>query len=151
MVEPIEGRTGGFNTKPGNAEFSPRSGIGGLTARQRMQVYMHSTIFNDGGPSVESVYEPCHQHALHKEAVNQKIRTNNLAPPEFTMPKATDARTTDLAGHAVVTSSSHSHHEIVHATNQKWLPLTASLQFSNPETVVAKGTAIKVVPAQAAP
>eukprot|EP00450_Noctiluca_scintillans_P005738 CAMPEP_0194500558 /NCGR_PEP_ID=MMETSP0253-20130528/18719_1 /TAXON_ID=2966 /ORGANISM="Noctiluca scintillans" /LENGTH=51 /DNA_ID=CAMNT_0039342411 /DNA_START=68 /DNA_END=220 /DNA_ORIENTATION=+ len=48
--------------------------FGELSARQRKQVHMHSTIFDDDGPTTKSVYLQKQQRELH-DTVRSAIRT----------------------------------------------------------------------------
>lgn len=71
-----------------------------LSARQRKQVYMHSTIFDSGGPSTRSVYVPATQKVIH-----QRIKASERSPVRVDvrqLPRPVDVRVTQNAGHGVV-------------------------------------------------
>jgi len=71
---------------------------GGLNARQRKQVYLHSAIFAEGGPDTQSVYSAERQGAVY-QALEGNLRRNNLDAPEITLPKPEDMRITEYSGH----------------------------------------------------
>lgn len=73
-----------------------------LNARERKRVYMHSTIFDDGGPTSKSIYAQNQQNDLYEQLnPNLKART----PPSMDLPRPADIQCTQNAGHAVVLPS----------------------------------------------
>jgi len=78
--------------------------VGELNARQRKQVHMHSTIFDDGGPTNKSVYLKEQQRELH-DTVRSAIRTKAETQPKLELPSAADIQCTQNAGHGVVMPS----------------------------------------------
>jgi len=76
-----------------------------LNARQRKNVYMHSTIFDDAGPSSSSVYAPKRQAEVFATVEGTLGKTNKPPPPDLSMPSAADIRSTQNAGHGVVMQS----------------------------------------------
>lgn len=70
-----------------------------MSARQRKQVYMHSSIFETGGPRGDSVYHPARQQAVHNEVASRKIYRT---APVVALPRPADMRCTANAGHGVI-------------------------------------------------
>jgi len=75
-----------------------------LNARQRKHVYMHSTIFDTGGPEVKSVYAPSRQQELYNN-LEDRLQSNNAKPPQMMLPRAGDIKCTQNAGHHAVLPS----------------------------------------------
>eukprot|EP00927_Polykrikos_kofoidii_P050228 TRINITY_DN4414_c0_g1_i2.p1 TRINITY_DN4414_c0_g1~~TRINITY_DN4414_c0_g1_i2.p1 ORF type:complete len:636 (+),score=108.23 TRINITY_DN4414_c0_g1_i2:56-1909(+) len=72
-----------------------------ISARERKQVYMHSTLFQGGGAAPQNVYLPSRQ-----EAVIGEIKKSSESLPlrrEAIMPSPADFRATVNSGHWVVT------------------------------------------------
>jgi len=73
-----------------------------LNARERKRVYMHSTIFDNGGPTSKSIYGQNQQKEINAGLAGS-LKTR--APPAMDLPRACDARQTQNAGHGVVIPS----------------------------------------------
>eukprot|EP00929_Paragymnodinium_shiwhaense_P067774 TRINITY_DN34079_c0_g1_i2.p1 TRINITY_DN34079_c0_g1~~TRINITY_DN34079_c0_g1_i2.p1 ORF type:complete len:476 (+),score=103.95 TRINITY_DN34079_c0_g1_i2:79-1428(+) len=113
-----------------------------LNARQRKNVYMHSTIFSEGGPTEKSVYAPARQHEL-LSSISPNLRKNNQSTPDIDLPSPADIAATQHAGHGVAMPSSHAHHQPIEGQHAR---------VSNREALVGEaglqGDAIRVVQAQ---
>jgi len=72
-----------------------------MNHRQRKQCYMHSTIFDEQGPSPNSVYAPSRQHELY-DKFSSNLGQANQKSPEIIIPKAADIKCTQNAGHNAV-------------------------------------------------
>mmetsp|Transcript_54030 Transcript_54030/g.94893 ORF Transcript_54030/g.94893 Transcript_54030/m.94893 type:complete len:471 (-) Transcript_54030:124-1536(-) len=113
----------------------------GLNARQRKQVYMHSTIFDDGGPTTQSIYGQSQQVELHKNLENNlKARI----PPDMTLPSPADIQCTQNAGHGAVMPSSVGVDRHGGYPRQRAFP-SRTPRTSGPEVLVADGDAMPVV------
>lgn len=75
----------------------------GLTARQRKQVFMHSTIFDGESPHKNSVYGAKRQYELYDKVGNTLAKKE--WEPNLHMPSPADLQCTQNAGHGVVMPS----------------------------------------------
>lgn len=73
-----------------------------LTARERGRAYMHSTIFDAGGPTSKSIYGQSQQNEFCK-SLSGTVKP--APPPCMDLPKPSDIRCTQNAGHGVVIPS----------------------------------------------
>jgi len=78
---------------------------GELSARQRKHVFMHSTIFDEEGPTIKSLYTAKQQKDLYEHRVLTGIRQPTDAQPHLSMPNPQDIKITQNAGHGVVIPS----------------------------------------------
>lgn len=82
-----------------------RGGPSGLSARQRKQVYMHSSIFDPQGPSTRSVYAPQRQQVIYHQ-LEPELPKKDYEEPEFQarldLPPPGDMRQTQNHGHDLV-------------------------------------------------
>mmetsp|Transcript_70723 Transcript_70723/g.133538 ORF Transcript_70723/g.133538 Transcript_70723/m.133538 type:complete len:519 (-) Transcript_70723:110-1666(-) len=88
----------GDKVEPIPANMTPGNGAGNLSARARKQIYMHSTIFDAGGPNGSSVYASTRQKDIH-DGVKPRLRHSPREPPEISRPSAADVRITVNTGH----------------------------------------------------
>eukprot|EP00928_Gymnodinium_smaydae_P070403 TRINITY_DN54249_c0_g1_i1.p1 TRINITY_DN54249_c0_g1~~TRINITY_DN54249_c0_g1_i1.p1 ORF type:complete len:467 (-),score=99.95 TRINITY_DN54249_c0_g1_i1:68-1468(-) len=109
----------------------------GLTARQRKHVYMHSSIFDDEGPTTKSVYSGNRQKELY-DSMNHKLRHNNQAPPSMNLPSPADMQCTQNAGHGVVMPSAQAHHQPIEGKSPR---------LTDKNHLCGEGDPIKVVKA----
>lgn len=73
-----------------------------LNARERKRVYMHSTIFDNGGPTSKSIYTQNQQHDLYKQ-MGDSLKPRGA--PNMDLPRPGDIQATQNAGHGVVIPS----------------------------------------------
>jgi len=73
-----------------------------LNARERKRVYMHSTIFDNGGPTSKSIYAQNQQNDLY-EGLTDSLRVRDA--PSMDLPRPSDMQCTQNAGHGVVMPS----------------------------------------------
>eukprot|EP00397_Hematodinium_sp_SG-2012_P018726 GEMP01019195.1.p1 GENE.GEMP01019195.1~~GEMP01019195.1.p1 ORF type:complete len:456 (+),score=94.55 GEMP01019195.1:62-1429(+) len=88
----------------------------GLNARQRKQVYMHSSIFEQGGPTTKSYYVPQNQENIYQHL--HKGMKREFAP-ELHVPRPSDMKQTQNFGHNVVFPSRMGQ---PHETNETYDP-----------------------------
>jgi len=108
-----------------------------LNARQRKNVYMHSTIFDTEGPTGRSVYTPATQHELNNK-LGTKLRQNNRAPPDLQLPSPADIQCTQNAGHNVVLPAGAGEVAPRH---------DLSMRTSGPQALVGDGDVMPIVQA----
>lgn len=72
----------------------------GMNSRQRKVVYMHSAIFDAGGPRTDSIYSALRQHELHQHVAPAVAGSSPPKAPNFEFPCPADVLCTQNAGHA---------------------------------------------------
>lgn len=73
-----------------------------LNARERKRVYMHSTIFDNGGPTSKSIYAQNQQNDIN-QTLADSLKPRSL--PSMDLPRPSDIQATQNAGHGVVIPS----------------------------------------------
>merc|ERR1719217_1038133 len=112
-----------------------------LNARQRKNVYMHSTIFSGEGPTEKSVYAPARQHEL-LSSISPNLRKHNQTVPDIDLPSPADIAATQHAGHGVVMPSDIPHHQPIKGLHPRETTKEALVG------VAGQGDAIRVVHAE---
>lgn len=113
-----------------------------LSARQRGQVHMHSSIFSSDAPS--SVYDQKRQHEVY-ENIKGSLRENNRRAPNISLPSAEDMQCTQNWDHgAVIPGSERRQHarQAWQADGEMCTPRMA--RTSGPEALYHDGEAIPV-------
>eukprot|EP00747_Dinoflagellata_sp_TGD_P206622 gnl/TRDRNA2_/TRDRNA2_80314_c0_seq1.p1 gnl/TRDRNA2_/TRDRNA2_80314_c0~~gnl/TRDRNA2_/TRDRNA2_80314_c0_seq1.p1 ORF type:complete len:477 (-),score=84.78 gnl/TRDRNA2_/TRDRNA2_80314_c0_seq1:108-1481(-) len=100
-----------------------------LNARQRKHVYMHSTIFDEGGPTARSVYAPNRQEELYAKIRPNTVKVGRPPPPDMTLASPADVRCTQNQGHGVVIPDSSYQHGYP-------MPIGETPRKSGPEALV---------------
>lgn len=107
-----------------------------LNHRQRKHVYMHSSIFDTGGPESGSVYAPKRQQEIYG-----RVGTNIPPPghnrPSMNLPRPADMQCTQNAGHDAVLPRS--------AATSSPTAGSRAPRTTNPEHLVNDGEAMPVV------
>jgi len=85
-----------------HADHLQSSITGGISARERKQVYTHSTIFELGGPMAHNIYHPARQQAIVGE-LKGRIEGTKAKRCDVNVLSPADYRATMNAGHWVVT------------------------------------------------
>lgn len=108
-----------------------------LNARARKCVYMHSTIFDTGGPTSKSIYAQNQQQDIYNE-LNNSLR--KAGPPPMDLPCPSDIQCTQNAGHGVVIPSNI-------GVDRRGRQPQSSAQFrsSGPEALVTDGNVMPVL------
>eukprot|EP00929_Paragymnodinium_shiwhaense_P052528 TRINITY_DN2630_c4_g1_i1.p1 TRINITY_DN2630_c4_g1~~TRINITY_DN2630_c4_g1_i1.p1 ORF type:complete len:641 (-),score=144.35 TRINITY_DN2630_c4_g1_i1:104-2026(-) len=99
----VSSHSGSFVARPPQASRrSVAHEVLPISARERKQVYMHSTLFKaEGAPAAFNVYNPVRQQAVISEM--KKSAAELPARPEAHMPCPADYKATVNSGHWVVT------------------------------------------------
>eukprot|EP00747_Dinoflagellata_sp_TGD_P165092 gnl/TRDRNA2_/TRDRNA2_185919_c0_seq1.p1 gnl/TRDRNA2_/TRDRNA2_185919_c0~~gnl/TRDRNA2_/TRDRNA2_185919_c0_seq1.p1 ORF type:complete len:451 (-),score=67.69 gnl/TRDRNA2_/TRDRNA2_185919_c0_seq1:48-1400(-) len=112
----------------------------GLNARQRKQVYMHSSIFDTEGPTTKSVYAPNRQREMYHSSIRMNTAKVGRTIPDMSLPSPADIQCTQNAGHGVVMPCSHSG-----AWDSDGRTLGMTPRQSGPEVLVGDGELLQVV------
>jgi len=112
-----------------------------LNARERKRVYMHSTIFDSGGPTSKSIYGHNQQNEIYSQ-LGDSLRSRQ--PPSMDLPRPSDIQCTQNAGHGVVIPSDIGvdRRGAAPRSPAKGMTFTHS---SGPEAIVADGDSMPVL------
>jgi len=112
-----------------------------LNARERKRVYMHSTIFDSGGPTSKSIYAHQQQNDIYA-GLGDSLR--KAEPPSMALPRPSDIQCTQNAGHGVVMPSDIG---VDRRGLPKAQPKVTTQRTSGPEVLVTDGDPMPVTKA----
>jgi len=125
-----------------------------LNARERKRVYMHSTIFDSGGPTSKSIYTQNQQNDIYQQ-LGDSLKPRE--PPSMNLPRPSDIQCTQNAGHGVVIPSNigvdrrgcpgQAPPTATAASFQGYVPRGSTPRISGPEVLVTDGDPMPVLKA----